>query len=394
MSLADLLRSPGLPPVLAALPRARLVGGCVRDELAGAKVADIDLATPDAPDVVLAALAKAGLRAIPTGLSHGTVTALNAGRPFEITTLRRDVATDGRHAIVAWTEDFVADAARRDFTINAMSLDQDGILHDYFGGAEDLAAGRVRFVGNATLRVAEDYLRILRFFRFYARYGGHAPDADAVAAIRAGRDGLGGLSAERVWRELKYILAVTDPVRTVRLMAELGVLGAILGDAFDIDALARMVVAGAPTDPVLRLAALYAGDIDVLALRLKFATAERDRLFMLRHGAVPGDVDDDATLRRLLADEPASVLLDRLWLSGRESHRLRHRIEAMARPIFPLEGRDALALGAAPGPHIGDALRAVRSWWKEGGCLARSDALVQRLAFELGPIKEKQDGTD
>jgi poly(A) polymerase len=387
MSLADLLRTPGLAPVLAALPRARLVGGCVRDELAGANVADIDLATPDAPETVLAALAKAGLRAIPTGLSHGTVTALNAGRSFEITTLRRDVITDGRHAIVAWTEDFAEDAARRDFTINAMSLDQDGILHDYFGGAADLAARRVRFVGDAALRVAEDYLRILRFFRFYARYGGDTPDADAVAAIGAGRGGLEGLSAERIWRELKYILAVRDPVRTVRLMAELGVLGTILREAFDIDALARMAMVGAPPDPLLRVAALYAGDIDSLALRLKIATAERDRLVVLRHGAVPSEADDDAALRRLLAKEPASVLLDRLWLAGIGDCALRTRIESIPRPVFPLEGRDALALGAAPGPHIGEALRAVRSWWMESGCVAESEVLMQRLAFELGVVR-------
>ena len=166
MSLADLLGSPGLAPVLAALPRARLVGGSVRDRLAETPVSDIDLATPDAPEAVLASLAKAGLRAIPTGLSHGTVTALNAGRAFEITTLRRDETTDGRHATVAWTDDFAEDAARRDFTINAMSLDQGGVLHDYFRGADDLAAGRVRFVGDARLRVAEDYLRILRFSDF------------------------------------------------------------------------------------------------------------------------------------------------------------------------------------------------------------------------------------
>jgi poly(A) polymerase/tRNA nucleotidyltransferase (CCA-adding enzyme) len=328
-------------------------------------------------------LAKASLRAIPTGLSHGTVTALNAGRPFEITTLRRDEATDGRHAIVAWTDDFAVDAARRDFTINAMSLDQRGVLHDYFGGKDDLAAGRVRFVGDAKLRVAEDYLRILRFFRFYARYGGDMPDAEAVAAIEAGRDGLAGLSAERIWRELKYILAARDPMRAVRLMAELGVLASILPGDTDIGALAHVVAAGAPPDPLLRVAALFQDDIEILADRLKLANAERDRLEALRGSPTPGTLDDDAALRRLLAEEPASVLIDRLWLTGEAGSALRHRIEAMPRPLFPIEGRDALALGAAPGVHVGEALRAVRSWWKEGGCVATKDTLLQRLSLEL-----------
>ncbi len=383
MNLADLLSAPGLPPILAALPRARLVGGCVRDALARAPVADIDLATPDTPEAVLAALAAAGVRAIPTGVSHGTVTALSGGHHFEITTLRRDESTDGRHAIVAWTDDFGEDAARRDFTINAMSLDQNGILHDYFGGAEDLAAGRVRFVGDAKLRVAEDYLRIVRFFRFYARYGGDTPDAEAIAAIAAGREGLAGLSAERVWRELKTILAAPDPVRAVRLMDQLGVLASILPGATDLAAFARVVAIGAPPDPLLRLAALFVDDIDDLALRLKLSSAEKDRLVGLRHGPVPDDASDDSALRRLLADEPAAILLDRLWLTGRQSSRLRQRLEAMPRPAFPLEGRDALALGATPGAHVGEALRAVKSWWRAGGCIATKEDMLHRLSMEL-----------
>ncbi len=385
MSLADLLAAPGLSPILAALPRARLVGGCVRDELAGARVSDIDIATPDAPEAVLTALAAHGVRTIPTGLSHGTVTALNRGRVFEITTLRRDESTDGRHAIVAWTDDFAEDAARRDFTINAMSLDQAGRLHDYFGGQADLAAGCVRFVGVAALRVAEDYLRILRFFRFYARYGGEIPDGDAVAAIQAGRDGLANLSAERVWRELKYILAAPEPVRAVGLMEALGILAAILPAGFDSEALARMVAIGAPADPLLRLAALFKGDVDVLAATLKLSTAERDRLCALRHGPVPHAMDNDAALLRLLADEPASLLLDRLWLTGTETRGLQERIGALPKPVFPLEGRDALALGVAPGRRVGEALRAVRSWWKDGGCAATKHDLLERLSQELLP---------
>ncbi len=185
------LADSGVQRLFAILPTARLVGGCVRDTLAGRPVADIDLATPLPPEDAAQTLTAAGIRVIPTGLAHGTVTALIDGRPYEITTLRRDLVTDGRHAEVAWTGDWREDAARRDFTMNAMSLAPDGTLHDYFGGAADLAAGRVRFVGDAATRVAEDYLRILRFFRFQARYGTGDPDPAAMAAVRGGRRGPG-----------------------------------------------------------------------------------------------------------------------------------------------------------------------------------------------------------
>ncbi len=184
------LREPAVAAVLAALPRARLVGGAVRDALAGLPVADLDLATPDPPASVIDTLSRAGIRVVPTGIAHGTVTAIADGRPIEITTLRRDVATDGRHATVAFTDDWHEDAARRDFTINAMSMTPAGEVEDWFGGREDLAAGRVRFVGEASRRLAEDYLRALRFFRFHARYGSGAPDEEAVTAIAAAVPGL------------------------------------------------------------------------------------------------------------------------------------------------------------------------------------------------------------
>lgn len=383
MNAQALLASPGLPGVLAALPRARLVGGCVRDMLAGCAIADIDLATPDPPEATMAALAAAGLRAIPTGLAHGTVSALSAGHLFEITTLRRDDETDGRRAKVSWTGDFGQDAARRDFTINAMFLDRHGELHDYFDGAADLAAGRVRFVGEAGLRVAEDYLRILRFFRFFARYGRGAADSAAVGAIRAGLAGLGGLSVERVWSELKRILAAPDPRGAVALMGELGVLAAILPEGVDFSGLERLIALGAPANPMLRLAALLLGDAEVFADRLKLSNAERDYLVSVRQGSVPGWDADDTALRQALAEEPSVLLGDRLWLAGVGEGALRARIAGMARPVFPLEGRDALALGAAPGPGIGEALRAVRGWWLEGGCVASREVLVVRLAEAL-----------
>jgi poly(A) polymerase/tRNA nucleotidyltransferase (CCA-adding enzyme) len=374
-----------LAPVLAALPRARVVGGAVRDALAGLAVADVDLATPDAPQDVMRALGAAGLRVVPTGLAHGTVTAVSGHRPFEITTLRRDVRTDGRHAEVVWSEDWRQDAARRDFTINAMSLDRDGGLHDFFGGAADLRAGRVRFVGEAAARIAEDYLRVLRFFRFFARYGRGAPDADAVAAIGAAVAGLAVLSAERVWGELKRILSAPDPVEAVGLMARLGVLGAVVPEGFSVERLAALVARGAPAEPMLRMAALLDGDAEVFGRRLKLSLAEQAGLAALRAGPVPAG--DDAVLRRLLAEEDASVLVGRVWLADMpadESARVRARLSALPKPVFPLVGRDALALGARPGPAVGAALRRVRDWWMAGGCVADAAACRDRLQAELG----------
>ena len=297
------LAEPALAAVMAALPEARVVGGAVRDALAGRAVAEVDLATPRTPEQVTEALQAAGMRAVPTGLDHGTVTALSDGRGFEVTTLRRDVETDGRHAVVAFTDDWRADAARRDFTINAMSLTRAGEVFDYFGGIGDLRAGILRFVGDPATRIAEDYLRILRYFRFFARYAGGPADPAALAAIRAGVPGLAGLSVERVWSELARILSAPDPRAAVDLMAELGVLAAVLPEGADPARLARLVEADAPVDPLLRLAALLTGDPAALAARLRLSAAERDRLVALRAGPVPRPGDDDAALRRLLADE-------------------------------------------------------------------------------------------
>lgn len=363
----DFLRDPALLAVLTAVPRARVVGGAVRDALAGRPVADIDLATPDTPEEVTAALRAAGLKAVPTGLAHGTVTAVAAHRGFEITTLRRDVATDGRHATVAFTDDWQEDAARRDFTINAMSLGPDGRLFDYFGGACDLAAGRVRFVGTAAGRIAEDYLRILRFFRFHARFGHAAPDAEAIAAIRDGVPGLAILSVERVWSEVKRILAASDPDASFALMAETGVLAAILPEGATPVPLTAL-----PADPLLRLAAVLTGDAAALAERWRLSGAERETLIALR---VPlGNLVAEDDLRRLLADTPGPIAAGRAHLAGRTA--LASRLLAMPRPVFPLRGRDLA--GLAEGPALGTLLRAVRDWWMEGGCHADREACLVR----------------
>jgi tRNA nucleotidyltransferase/poly(A) polymerase len=385
--IGALLHDPGLEQVLLALPQARIVGGAVRDALLGREVADIDLATPEPPEHTIAALARVGLPAIPTGLAHGTITTVSHHRPFEITTLRRDVATDGRHAVVAWTDDWRQDAARRDFTINAMSLSRDGAVHDYFAGQADLRAGRVRFVGDAATRIAEDYLRILRFFRFHARYGAGAPDADAVTAIAAGVDGLAQLSAERVWSELKRILAAPAPQGALLLMRQLGVLGAILPEGTDVEHLNAMIDAGAPADAVLRLAALLTGDAEALAARLRLSSQEHARLAALRTGPVPAVDGDGAAWLRLLADEDGAILADRSWVAGGFGpawDAARARLRELARPVFPLEGRDALALGATPGPAVGAALREVRAWWLAAGCAPDKAACVAELQRRTG----------
>ncbi len=330
---------PAVAAVLAALPGARAVGGCVRDALAGRPLADVDVAAPFAPEEIAARLRAAGLKVFETGLSHGTVTAVKDHRPVEVTALRRDVLTDGRHAVVEWTQDWREDAARRDFTINAMSMAPDGTLFDYFGGQADLAAGRVRFVGDADTRLAEDYLRALRFFRFQARYGLGAPDAAAVAAIRRAVPGLARLSAERVWMELKRILAVPDPLAAVALMAQTGVLAAALPEALPPGLLPRLVAIGAPAEPVLRLAGLLvrseqaamAEAASLLARRLRLSGSEAALLVALAGGSegagpnlfrvAPGL--SGADLRRVLAQadrhwrgiDASALVLARSWLA-------------------------------------------------------------------------------
>jgi poly(A) polymerase/tRNA nucleotidyltransferase (CCA-adding enzyme) len=363
-----------LARVWDALPEARIVGGAVRDALAGRPVADIDLATPLEPGAVTAALAAAGIRVVPTGLAHGTVTAVVKGRGFEVTTLRRDIETDGRHAVVAFTADWAADAARRDFTVNAMSMARDGTVFDYFGGAADLAAGRVRFVGDPMTRIREDYLRVLRFFRFLARYGTAHPDEATLGALADAVPFLGRLSVERIWHELRLILAIPDPSGALSLMRGLGIWGAVMPEAPGIDR-----AAGLPPDPVLRVAAMLAGDPLCLAERLKLSNSDRDRLVRLcAMPAVPVAADDSA-LRRLLADHARADLIDRVWLAGGDAG-LRGRLAALPAAVFPLEGRDVVALGVPPGPEVGTLLRAVRQWWLDGGCVADRDACAAVLA--------------
>ncbi len=380
---APFLTDHALVAVLEALPGARIAGGAVRDALAGRAVSDIDLATPDPPDRVMERLRAAGLKAVPTGLAHGTVTAVAAHRGFEVTTLRRDVVTDGRHAIVEYTADWRADAARRDFTINAMTMTRAGEVFDYFGGIADLRAGLVRFVGDAATRIAEDYLRILRFFRFHARYGQGAPDAAAVAAIADAVPGLAQLSAERVWSELKRILAAPDPGATLALMERLGVLTAVLPEGVNVARCTALVARCAPADPVLRLAALLRGDAPALAERLRLSGGERDELVGLLAGAAVAPGADDDALRRALADTTRAIVIGRVWLHSGDAA-LIARLNAMKVPVFPLRGRDLAAAGVAAGAAMGALLRDLRAWWLEGGCRADAAACRAELARRVG----------
>lgn len=365
------LRDPAIAAVTAVLPEVRVVGGSVRDALAGLAVADVDLATPRVPEDVMAALRAAGIAVVPTGLAHGTVTAVVDGRRIEITTLRRDVATDGRHATVAFTDDWHADAARRDFTINAMSMDTAGRVWDWFGGREDLAQGVVRFVGDPAARLAEDYLRGLRFFRFHARYGRGVPDPAAIAAIGAAVPGLAILSAERVWSELKRILAAPDPRDAVRLMAETGVLGAVLPEATSQPRLDGLVAAGAPADPLLRLAALCPGaGVAPLAERLRLSGTEAATLAALAGQAPDGD---ERVWRAALAARGAEALTGAAWLAEAEARpgawaARRAWLAATPPPVFPLRGADVLARGVPPGPRVGALLAEIEARWLAAGC--------------------------
>lgn len=399
----------------------RFVGGSVRDALAGrTRIGDVDIATPAPPERVMELLAAAGIRAIPTGVAHGTVTALADHAHFEITTLRRDVKTFGRHAEVAFTDDWREDAARRDFTINAMSLTEVGELFDYFGGEADLAAGRVRFVGDARARVHEDVLRILRFFRFHAHYGKGAPDGAALAAASEAAHLVPGLSGERVWAELARILDAADPAGALALMDGVGVLAHVLehrraegAGVARLAALAGIEVSeglagegpGAAADPLRRLAAVL-GDAEdrarATAERLRLSRAARKRLVLLcaRGTAIAPDWSA-VQARQAIYRDGADGFRDMVLLSwaaeqaeGRDAHSLRSAAQAYSAlleiahsfvpPQFPLSGADALALGMVPGPAMGLALAAVENWWIDGDFRAGRDDLLARLSREIG----------
>ena len=337
----------------------RWVGGAVRDTLLGLSIKDIDMATTLLPDTVLARLAAAQIRALPTGIAHGTVTAVLPGGHVEITTLRRDVTTDGRHATVAFSADWREDASRRDFTINALYADpRTGAIDDYFGGRADLAARHVRFIGDARARIREDYLRILRYFRFQARFGGAPADTEAEAACADLAPGLKGLSRERVAGELIQLLAHADPAPAMLRMAELGVLAQVLPEA-DASALPALVAAerrdSVPPDPLRRLAAMLPADpaaVDAIAARLRLSGAQRKRLMR----AAPRKTGDARALAYRLGETGA---MDRLLMAGESVAGLRDWVA----PQFPLKGGAIVARGISMGPLVAQLLRQIEDQW-------------------------------
>ena len=369
-----------LRALAAAGHDARAVGGVVRNALIGRPVADVDIATPATPPEVVAAAAAAGLRTVPTGIAHGTVTVIADGMPFEVTTLRRDVTTDGRRATVAFTDDWRQDAERRDFTMNALYCSADGTVHDPVGGWPDLAARRVRFIGDADRRIAEDYLRILRFFRFHAELGGGQADRIALAAVVRGRDGLGRLSAERIRAEMLRLLVARRVIEAVADMGDCGLLPCLLGTAPRPGVLSAIVAAeaalGLAADPVLRLSALALASEDEagpLAARWRLSGQERDRLVVVDHRLAGRVAGLDAAARRLVLDRigadrwrQATVALAALTPERMEEAReLATFPAASPRPALPVRGADLLRLGMSPGPRVGQLLADLESWWVE-----------------------------
>jgi len=382
LELAAFQEREGLQALTAVLGgdagETRLVGGAVRDTLLGLPVSDIDLATLHPPDIVMDRLRRAAIRAVPTGLAHGTVTAVLPSGPVEVTTLRRDVATDGRHAMVAYSDDWQEDAARRDFTMNALYADTDsGAVHDFFNGLADLAARKVRFIGDPLQRIAEDHLRILRFFRFHARFG-DAIDAVGLDACTARANDLMALSRERVATEMLKLLVARRAVPVIALMVAHGILRAVLPeiDAAGVERLARLAEAEAAADiaadPVRRLAALLPPDAaEAVGARLKLSNQQRRRLA----AASAGSGDEGPLALGYRAGLESAI--DRLLLAGEDPRPLLR----WTPPRLPIGGGDLVARGLSKGPAVAAALKQVETQWIAEGFPAT--ARVTAIADEI-----------
>jgi poly(A) polymerase len=372
---------------------ARFVGGCVRDTILEGPIGDIDIATPLFPEEIMRRLAAAKIKAVPTGIAHGTITAVTETRPYEITTLRRDVETFGRQARVAFSADWKEDSARRDFTMNALYLNGEGEVFDYHDGIKDLRAGKVRFVGDPATRIREDVLRLLRFYRFHAWYGRGEADAAARAGCRASTPLLPTLSGERVQAELLKLLGAKDPLPSLTLMQEDSVLARIVPKIRGLDALTRLIKLEPKPDALRRLAALVAADGDALARKLKFSNADRERLTALSE-SVPL-TDDAAEQRRLLHRLGRDLYVDRVLLTAAladDTANVKKLLGAAAKwkPIaFPLRGADIAEAGVAEGPAIGQLLVAIEAWWEAGDFTATRkqclDELQRRLDAPAAP---------
>jgi poly(A) polymerase len=410
IALQRLLHDEKVARLLAALAatggETRVVGGAVRDALLGLPPGEIDLATTATPDRVVAAAEAAGLKAVPTGIEHGTVTLIVDGTPFEVTTLREDVETFGRAAKVRFGADFERDALRRDFTVNALSLGVDGRLHDYAGGLEDLSARRVRFIGDPAQRIAEDYLRILRFFRFHASLGGGDIDAAGLAAAVAARDSLKTLSPERLRAELLKLLVAPRAPAAARLMAQSGLLAVVLGFSYPAR-LEKYAQIAAPDEPprdaVLRLAALAVAtveDADRLRKRLRLSNAEHQRLSRaaralvdMRRAEAPPPAEE---LTRILFVHERRAALDALALAQAESRAhaddivwrgAQFFLRGAASPVFPVRSQQLVAAGVTPGPALGAALKKLQALWIRAG-FPQDPAVVQALVAQAaGGVK-------
>ena len=379
--------------------QAWVVGGAVRNTLMGLPVADVDVATTALPAVTSARGEAAGFKVVPTGIDHGTVTLIVEGQPYEVTTLRTDLETDGRRAVVAFGRDWAADACRRDFTMNALYCSADGTVHDFVGGVEDCLARRVRFIGDADQRIREDYLRSLRFFRFHAAYGHGAPDKAGLEAILRNRDGLDGLSAERVGQEMMKLVIAAGAPACVKVMSDWGILGRVLGRAGDLAAFARLhaitgdavVAPGGKADAALFLAALASwteADASAVATRLRLSNAERARMLVAVTGSRQVGADFDERRARVLLYRLGAVgYRDALALAAARARiavdqAFVHALSLPFRwtvPVAPVAGRDLAAAGVPKGPRVGALVRQAERLWIDSDFSLGRDDLIARL---------------
>lgn len=377
-------------------PRALFVGGCVRNLMVGQAVSDIDIATSDPPPEVMARLEAAGIKVVPTGIDHGTVTAVFGGRSFEITTLRRDVETFGRRAVVAYTDDWRVDAQRRDFTMNTLLADTDGRIYDPLGqGLADLEAGLVRFVGDPDQRIAEDYLRILRFFRFHAGYGRGDPDPQALSACARHAGQVSSLSRERVTAEFLRILAGGNPARILQIMFESNVLNDIADPGYDAGILDRLVELQArydATDITARLVVLAGFNpqhLDVCERLLVLPNRMKQDFTAIISGLSDQVIFEELYIKKLIYNNKSHVSKQCVLIysasTGREiPGTIIALLDGWQAPVFPLSGNDLKALRLQQGPEIGRILRAVESWWIERDFMPDHAACLRRARELLG----------
>lgn len=385
---------------------SRLAGGAVRNTLLGQPVSDIDIATTNHPDETVRRVEAAGFKAVPTGAEHGTITVIAHGKPYEVTTLRADIETDGRRAKVLFGRDWKRDAERRDFTINGLYAEADGTVVDLVGGLADLESRTLRFIGDPEVRIREDYLRILRFFRFFAWYGSGRPDAEGLMACARLKDGLDQLSAERVWAELKKLLSAPDPARALLWMRQAGVLTKVLPESekWGIDAIHGLVKAekdlGWQPDPLLRLEAIVPPDYKRLIglfARLRFSKVEAARTKYWAKTAPVSSNASEAELAKKLYGGEKQGFIDRLRLSLASARtkavednqalveaggysRLLAYTKKWRRPQFPLNGNDLAELGMEQGKELGGTLKKLETIWVESGFTLGRSALLERAA--------------